>query len=239
MSGFANPSVEDETQAMRSWWARNCKPFTEWFMKLSDSDRLALLRKGCPDLPKVNSATRLQHGKALKATDMLLPEISEDALMACGGQLCVLFITRRMVTPDNMISSDIKMLRDLATVKQLPLFNTGAAKDYDTAFVDPADPEENVQCLGTETTIGARAAVNTALKQGQLASVEVWMALKVRRTAIARFIRTLLEDFEVNCDELWKPKPLLVELMAAEAAMKASDAVATIKGKESSIEGLC
>lgn len=230
MSSFENPITEgDEISAMRSWWTRNCKPFSDWFMKLEAESRLVLLRKGCPDLPKVTSATRAQEGQTLNATDMLLPEIAEDSFMAAGGQLCLLFITRRMVALDFNIGSDLRMLRDLASIRQLPYFSVdNAINAMDTPFIDLRDPSESIQCLSKEKTgPEVRAAVERGLKDGTLASVEVYMALKVRRVAITKFIRLLFEEFESSCEELWTPNPLLNQLIEGEERMRQEDVAST------------
>jgi hypothetical protein len=236
MSSFANSIAEgDEAAAMRSWWNRNCKPFSDWFMNQDIVARLKLLRKGCPDLPKVTGATRAQEGQSLNATDMLLPEIAEDSLMAAGGQLCVLFITRRMVAPHSGIDSDMRMLRDLASIHQLPLFSVGdAIKEMDTPFVDLRDPSENIQCLSKEkTSPQVRAAVDKGLEDGTLATIEVYMALKVRRTAITKFIRVLFEEFERTSEELWKPSPLLDQLIEGERRMRQADIASTFMSEVS------
>lgn len=239
MSAFASPSSEVETAVMSHWWSRNCKPFSEWFLQLTAEERLVLLQKGCPDIPKITSATRAQRGEQLLATDMLLPEIAEDALMASGGKLCVLFITRRMISPGLCVPADLKMLRNLAAIKQLPIFNTGnAVKAMDTPFIDPADQEENVQCLTSATSTETRKEVMENLANGRFATVEVWMALKVRRTAIARFIRVLFEEFESKCDALWKPNPTLIQLISGELQMQAADAEQIKKDASSNLEQL-
>ena len=97
MTSLISNGTETEIVALKAWWERNCKPFSEWFLKLEEPAKLAVLRKGCPDMPAVSSATRAKQGAELKATDMLLPELSEDALLARGGQITVLFITRRLM----------------------------------------------------------------------------------------------------------------------------------------------
>jgi hypothetical protein len=239
MSGFANKTVEDETIAMSGWWKRNCKPFSEWFLAQTVDDRVNLLKKGCPDLPKITAKTRESNGETLTATDMLLPELTEDALMASNGRLCILFVTRRMVDGGLCIGSDIKLLQNLHNTKQLPLFSLGEQIDkMDTPFIDPTDPDENIRTLGPETTLAMRNEVLAGFESGRFCALPVWVALKVRRTAIASFIKALMQEFEEKCDEMWKPKPILEQLIQSELAMKANDAVIVEKANTSSIEEL-
>ena len=240
MSAFANRTVEDETTAIRSWWNRNCKPFSEWFLKLDVDDRLALIRKSCPDIPKLNAQARQAAGETLKATDVLLPELTEDALMRAGGRISLLFITRRCTSI--CIDVDLKLLRQLENRKNLPIFSMGNSADViaklDTPFVDPSDAEEQVRSLNAETTKETRDEVQAGFESGRFASLACWMALKVRRTAIASFMKVLIAEFEEKCNEIWKPNPILEQLIEAELKMQALDADMTESANASSIEGL-
>ena len=129
--------------------------FSEWFLGLNEASKVAVLKKGCPDMPAVSSATRAKEGSDLNATDVLLPELSHDALMARGGQIAILFITRRLVDKSLCFLSDAKLLNDLHKVGKLPAFGKTLAH-LDTPFVDPNDPEENVQVLSKDTSDVAR-----------------------------------------------------------------------------------
>ena len=232
-------NVEDETSAIMAWWQRNCKPFSEWFLKLSDDERLELLHRGCPDLPKLNARARQAAGETLKATDMLLPELTEDALTASGGKICILFMTRRCTSV--CIDADLKLLYDLEYRKQLPVFDVGQKKqleNIDTPFIDPSDPEENIRSLSAETSKETRQEVLDGFKTGRFVTFDCWVASKIRRTAIAAFLKALIEGFEKGCDSLWTPKPLLEELIQAELKMQALDAEMTEKANASSIESL-
>ena len=239
MSAFASKTVEDEISAMRSWWSRNCKPFSDWFLKLDSEARLAIIRKGCPDIPKLNAQARQASGETLTATDVLLPELAEDALMSADGRIAVLFMTRRCTSL--CIDVDLKLLREHEIRKNLPLFNMGNTEviaKLDTPFVDPSDPEEQVRSLSSETTEKTRAEVLVGFQSGRFATLGCWMALKVRRTAIARFMKVLMDQFEEKCEEIWKPEPTLEQLINAEVAMKALDADTTKKANSSGLEEL-
>ena len=240
MSEFASRTTEDEMAAMGAWWRRNCKPFSEWFLKLEDAARLALIQKGCPDIPKLNAQAREKSGESLKATDVLLPELTEDALMAADGKICVLFLTRRCTSL--CVDSDLKLLYDLEIKKQLPRFNLGkntAELDkIDTPFIDPSDPDENIRSLGPQTSLEMRSEVNAGFAVGRFATINSWLGVKIRRTAIAQFIKVLMEEFEGQNDETWKPKPLLSQLLDAELKMKAAGADATEAANASGLEQL-
>ena len=293
MSSFASKTTEDDIAAMHAWWSRNYKVFSEWFGMLEDSARLTLIHKGCPDIPKLNAQAREKSGESLKATDVLLPELTEDALMAANGKICVLFLTRRCT--NNCVGSDLKLLYNLEIRKQLPRFNLGNSTaeldKVDTPFIDPSgtclpspsteflchacasvlvvssepianhinhslsfavtppipsflhsftrsDPDENIRSLGPETTSEVRKEVNAGFAIGRFATLNSWMALKIRRTAIAQFIKVLMEGFEEQADEMWKPKPCLNQLLDAELMMKAASDEATEAVNASSLEEL-
>ena len=219
MTSLISNGTETEIVALKAWWERNCKPFSEWFLKLEEPAKLAVLRKGCPDMPAVSSATRAKQGAELKATDMLLPELSEDALLARGGQITVLFITRRLMDKSLCFPSDAKLLNDLYKLGRLPAFGKSLAH-LDTPFVDPADPEENVQVLSNTTSDAVRKKVMESFDDSTLIRCEVLMSIKVRRTAIVSFLRILFEEFETQADELWVPKPRYQQLLSGEIAQQ-------------------
>ena len=214
MTSLVNNTSETELVVLKQWWERNCKPFSEWFLKLEEKG--PVLRKACPDMPAVSSATRAkQAGATLKATDMLLPELSEDALLARGGQIAILFITRRLTDKKSCFPNDARLLNDLNKLGKLPQFGKSLAH-LDTPFVDPSDTEENVQVLSKDTSEAVRQKVLESFDEGILIRCEVLIAMKIRRTAIVSFLRILFEEFEVKADELWVPKPRYQELLKGE-----------------------
>ena len=73
--------------ALQAWWVRHCKVFSTWWLTAAEATRVEILRNACPDMPAVNSSTRASNGEALVPTDVLLPELSLDALTATGGNL--------------------------------------------------------------------------------------------------------------------------------------------------------
>ncbi len=217
MANFINQNVDVELEVLRQWWERNSKPFAEWFLKISREEQSALLKKACPDAPEISSATRSKEGGKLTATDLLLPEISEDAMLAAEGKICVLFATRRLVKASDAYANDIRLLNDLYKMGKLPAFgNLKKIMEMDTPFIDPSDPEENVQVLSPETSPEQRKQVLESFEKGTLVRCTVWIALKVRRTAIAAFLRALFEEFEVSAEDMWKPSPTFQQLLRGE-----------------------
>ncbi len=219
MTSLVSNNTETEIVVLKAWWERNCKPFSEWFLGLDEAAKVAVLKKGCHDMPAVSSATRSKEGAELKATDVLLPELSQDALLARGGQIAVLFITRRLMDKSLCFASDAKLLNSLYKLGKLPAFGKSLAH-LDTPFVDPKDPEENVQVLSKDTSDAVREKVMECFDDCTLIRCEVLMSLKIRRTAIASFLVTLFEEFESEAEQMWVPKPSYQQLLAGELAQQ-------------------
>ena len=186
-------------------------------------------------MPVENSAGRAQRGEKLTATDILLPELSEDALMSSGGRLCILFMTRRCTDKSLCIPQDIKLLNQLSSAKKLPSFVTSdKVKNLDTPHIDITDPEENVLSLNKDTSEEIRKQVVKGLEEGRLCSLDVFMALKIRRTAIVRFLKTLVLSFEQGVLEGEKPSPGFAQLLQAELALQRSELVGDLSGPQDS-----
>jgi hypothetical protein len=96
-----------------------------------------------------------------KATDIILPEINQTALLSNDGQVLILLMTRRLVTPDRCFSGDITLLYNRFKVGVMPIFSGGRLLHLDTPFVDPMDAEENVRSLSSATSAEARAEVRS------------------------------------------------------------------------------
>ena len=213
MTSFINRDVDTEFLVLQQWWSRNLKPFSDWFLK--EPNQAALLKKACPDCPKISAATRAKAGEKLHATDLILPEISEDALLAAGGKVTILFCTRRLGSkPIDVYRNDIRLLNDLYKTGKLPTFGSQEKlADLDTPFIDPSDPDENVCVVTTEEQ---RKNVLNAFEDGTLVRLQVWLNLKIRRTAIVKLLRSLVEEFEAQAEDMWKPKPTFSQLLKGE-----------------------
>lgn len=152
-------SFEDRFSVLKNWWERHNKVFSTWYLEMSPEERRSCLLKASPDLPRYTPGSREAAGQALKATDMILPELSEEALLASGGKLLVLLFARRLVSPDLCFHADIMLLNQQYNKKVLPIFSNNALKEIDTPFVDPMDPKENILSLSDKTAPETREEV--------------------------------------------------------------------------------
>lgn len=229
MSGFVAPaateatfSIEDATPedkllALSQWWQRHCKVFTTWYLSLSSEKQRELLLKAVPDMPETSVHER--QGQ-VQATDLILPEFSLDGMLSTNGRIFILFMTRRMVGSDLCMQEDIRLLNDLYANKKLPSFSNNALEQMDTAFVDPLDSEENIRSLSATTSAETREVINGHLAINRLIRAEVWLALKLRRSAIAALLELLIEEYYAVADV--KPSPTYQSLLLGELAQQAA-----------------
>ena len=154
----AGASTEERYLALSQWWQRHCKAFSLWFLSLPATQQQVVLQRCCPDIPKSSgraAARASSSGGAdaggvipsLKATDIILPELSLESLLASNGRLLILFVTRICTSPSKMMREDIQFLTTLHSTSLLPSLSNNAFVSLDCPFMDPLDAEENVQAL--------------------------------------------------------------------------------------------
>lgn len=206
--------MEIRASALRDWWVRHNKSFGIWFLSLTDEERRVCIIAASPDIPETTAATREANGEILFATDMILPELSLEALLAQGGKLLILLFARRLVALDSGFQQDINFLNGKYKRNSLPSYSAGRLRDLDTPFVDPLDPDENVNCLSATTPPSLRAQTLAHLECGRLVHAEVYLALQIRREALTSFIVNIVLQNEAAMVEPLAPS--FQELEAAE-----------------------
>lgn len=157
-------SSEDKYLALTQWWQRHNKIFNEWFLSLSTESQAIVLLKGSPDLPLKSSSIRSKDavGGPLKPTDLILPELSQEALLAAGGKILVLLLTRRLQPADTCFRQDVLFLHQVKKDFGLPDFSNGNLSKFELPFVDPLDPDESIRSMASEATPEQRAQVYRA-----------------------------------------------------------------------------
>eukprot|EP01038_Epipyxis_sp_PR26KG_P008596 gene8596-11615_t len=210
---LAEATTEDKNIGLAMWWERHCKPFSEWFISMDRSRQEAFILKACPDMSAQSNHTKKTLGDILKATDIIIPEMSLESLLNSDGRILILFVARRCVSQDLCFTEDVKMLNDLYDNGSLPNFNE-ALKSMNCPFIDPVDHEENIRSLAPDASQENKIAILNHFKEGRLIRAEVWLSLKLRRTAICNFIISLVEDHEVNAEV--KPIPTFSALLRSE-----------------------
>lgn len=188
--------TEDRHVALQRWWERNSSNMSKWFESLTRDEQVIQLRKASPDIPTRIAGTRELEGQQLSASDVLLPELTIDGLLGVNGKLLSLFFMRRCQQADRCYFADLQLLNAMFARNAMPLFSQGALDQMDTPFVDPADKEENVRSLNVSTPQDNRAAVLAHLISGRLIHADVFITLKIRRTALVHFMVVIVESYE-------------------------------------------
>ena len=202
MSGLIHSADNSQTQllVLQAWWKRHCKVFSTWWLCATAETRLEVLLAASPDMPAVNSAARAQSGESLKPTDLLLPELSQDALMASGGRLLALFFTKRLTPSDLGFAYDLSFLKALRLAGTLPVLS-GALRDVEDPVVDPLDPNEAVIALthtgeSEEEQRDIKKRLLEDIDANLLVRADVWLAFRLRRDLISDFIKFVILDVE-------------------------------------------
>lgn len=227
-TGNIPTEVDPETQqiVLGQWWARHNRQFSLWWLSLGkeskDLQRYILL-SAVPDMPlspaeqsdiATNPSDLSSKYPPRSLTDILLPELTQDGLLASGGQLLILLLARRLVAQDLYFYNDVMALKRLHDRGLLPSLSRNKLDDLDTPFVDPMDTEERVCCLSADTSPEYREQVKNLLQSGRLINADVFMALKIRRAAMCAFMVALVAKFEQEIAE--KPSPTFEALLQGE-----------------------
>eukprot|EP00039_Didymoeca_costata_P030282 m.28764 g.28764 ORF g.28764 m.28764 type:complete len:204 (+) comp8032_c0_seq1:214-825(+) len=178
-----------ENATIQAFWAEHCKAFSMWFLLNGEAKRLEVIRQAMPDMPEKGP----EPGSTMKPTDILLPELNMASMSAEHGRCLVLFFTRRGV--ENCEENDLRMLNLLHEKKILPSFSNGALDAFTLPCVNPKDPDENVLGLPKDAPEEKIAATKAKIKAGSLVHAEVWLAKKMRQSAINQFLFALIDIF--------------------------------------------
>ena len=215
MSGFEGENGEmdtardvsmDQHEALSRWWRENNRAFSLWFLTTlaNDEARQQVLLEASPSLPKSPPATRIKAGVALKVTDVLVPELNLEGLLAGGGKLLVMFFARRCVKGHDEaqcgMRQDLKLLNNLHSENRLPRLDQGAldkALNKGIVFVDPVgDPSESIQLMPHSASVEVQQEIADRLSSGTLVEARIFVTMRARREIILTFLIALAEIFE-------------------------------------------
>ena len=182
--------------ALRGWWQRHNKIFsTHWLVGCTAERRLEILQISAPTMPRTSSAARPEQHRS--ATDLILPEIAEDALTAQGGRLLVMLLARRLAPTElDIFNSDVNFLRSLQAAGRLPKLDQGKLAGLDLPFVVPGEADPEVRALSAKADPAMRQSVLEAIASNQLVQADVWLALRARTDALTDFICSIVSLIE-------------------------------------------
>jgi hypothetical protein len=178
------------------WWRESCESFSYFYLFKSLEQRKEFLLRCAPDMPIQAAATRERNGEMIKATDLIVPELFFEGFEAGNGRCLILFLTRRLASPDTGLENDLTFLRGLHGKGVLPTFSNGSLDSFRLPFVDPLDPTETIQSLATDASSETIQQANQYLSSGKIIHAEVFLTCSVRRSLIATFISALKAAYE-------------------------------------------
>lgn len=154
-------TTEDKYVALSGFWTRYNSEFSTWYLGLSFDEQRAMVTKASPDMPERSASARHSAGLAISPSDLLVPEINLEALLAAKGKILILFLSRRLSSSDLCFQSDVLLLNDQFNRGIMPLFSNQANISLlDTPFVDPMDLEENIRSMSHDASEETRQQVS-------------------------------------------------------------------------------
>jgi hypothetical protein len=156
------------------WWRESCESFSYFYLFKSSEQRIEFLLKCSPDMPKESAATRERNGERINATDLIVPELFIEGFEAGNGRCLILFLTRRLASPDTGLENDLKLLGDLHRRGVMPTFSNGSLDSFKLPFVDPLDPTETIQSLSNNASPETMDQANQYLASGKIIHAEVF-----------------------------------------------------------------
>lgn len=180
------------------WWRQSCKEYSLYFLMKTEAEKRQILLSCCPDMPDEPAGTRELRGETVTASDMLLPEMFVEGLLAGQGKCLILLLTRRLASPDTGLENDLRLMNSLHERGQMPKFSNGKLDSFDTPFVDLRDPLRQIQCLTEDSSPTTILTTQQWLREGRLVHADVWLSCTMRRNMLADFFMGLKHDFERN-----------------------------------------
>lgn len=193
--------------ALRAWWHRHNKVFsTFWLVGCTAERQVEILRRSAPLMPRINSAARPQQDRS--ATDLILPELAEDALTAQRGRLLVMLLARRLAPAEiDVFDADVKFLTSLMAASCLPALDRGKFAGLDLPFVVPSEADPEVRAMSPDAAPALRQSVLDAIEARQIVRAEVWLALCARREALTDFIHGVVTMVEMDLAAIARAEP--------------------------------
>ena len=178
---------------LERFWGAHARTFAAWFMALPLAGQTMVLRNCSPDMPPTAPA----EGEACGATAVILPELNVESLVASGGRgLVALFEARSAMGAGGADAADCCMLMKLHARGRMPCFSQNAFEGLALAWVDPADPEENVRGLAVGCADEHLAGKQRDILSGTLVEAEVWTTKRMRQAALLAFLLAVAAVFE-------------------------------------------
>ncbi len=148
-----------------------------------------MLRNASPDLP-LSPPT----GQP-KASDLLAPELTISTLLADQGKPLVRFLCAR--ARFDCAAEDLAYLKMLRAKKCMPTFSGTTFDSVALAYIDPQDPEQNIQSLLPSVSPALLRETQQKIDHNILIEADVWLTLQMRQQIILTFLVNIAHTFEL------------------------------------------
>ena len=186
--------AREQQHRLQRFWAAQSRHFTAWFLALPSAGQLVVIRAAAPDMREASPA----EGEPTKATDVLVPELTQSGLLSDGGRgLIRLYAQRVNLGVGGADAFDVMMLMKLHAQARMPCFAGEALNGLALSWVDPADPEEKI-CGLREGSAAEEvlAEKRKAMLSGKLVDAEVWTTKRMRQATLNSFLLAVADTFE-------------------------------------------
>ncbi|GLD99307.1 hypothetical protein PINS_up008026 [Pythium insidiosum] len=211
-------SQEHETSSMadglspheylQRFWGAHASAFMRWFLALPYAGQVSLLRNASPDMPTDYDVTEPKP----KASQLLTPELTLKALLEENGKVFLRLMNARARRSDDCSRHDLVYLTSLRAQDKMPTFSGDTFKNVSLAFIDPADPEQNVQSLLPSASQAILDEKRALIAQGRLIEADVWLTLQMRQQVILTLLTNVAHTFET----MFLRQVMMGEVTAAE-----------------------
>ena len=186
--------AREQQHRLQRFWAAQSRHFTAWFLALPSAGQLVVIRAAAPDMREASPA----EGEPTKATDVLVPELTQNGLLSDGGRgLIRLYAQRVDLGVGGADAFDVMMLMKLHAKARMPCFAGEALNGLALSWVDPADPEEKICGLREgSATEEVLAEKRKAMLSGKLVDAEVWTTKRMRQATLNSFLLAVADTFE-------------------------------------------
>ncbi|TMW69506.1 hypothetical protein Poli38472_001662 [Pythium oligandrum] len=187
----AQPELTPAEYLLRFWDA-NASTFMRWFLALPYAGQVSLLRNACPDIAVEFDAAE----RNPQASQLLTPELSLKALLEENGKVFLRLMNARARRAEDCTRHDLIYLSALRAEGKMPVFSGDTFKHVSLAFIDPADPEQNVQSLLPSASKAVLEEKRALIAAGKLIEADVWLSLQMRQQVILTLLTNVAHTFE-------------------------------------------
>ncbi|ETV80851.1 hypothetical protein H257_06308 [Aphanomyces astaci] len=182
------PTPVTEGEFLLRFWDAHGSTFMKWFLGLPYAGQLSMLRNASPDLPLSPPTSEL------KASDFLAPELTLSALLADEGKPLVRLLCNR--ARFDCAAEDLAYLKALRAKNRMPTFSGTTFDTVALAFIDPKDPEQQIQSLLPSVSAHVLDEMKAKIQRNVLIEADVWLTLQMRQQIILTFLANIARTFE-------------------------------------------